>query len=49
MNNIRPQYHFRKVKDDLLIWDVRKIIDLSKNIKPQAINLIDIKEITTEY
>lgn len=49
MNNIRPQYHFRKVKDNLLIWDVKKIINLTKHIKPKTINLTEIKEIESEY
>ncbi|WP_224728181.1 hypothetical protein [Francisella sp. SYW-2] len=49
MSEIRPQYHFRKVKNDLLIWDVKKIIELTKHIKPKIINLTEIKEIESEY
>ncbi|QLE80016.1 hypothetical protein FLM55_09170 [Francisella sp. Scap27] len=46
---MRQQYHFRKVGDDTLIWDVKKIINLSKNLEPKQISLDKIKEFKTEY
>lgn len=46
---LRQQYHFRKYEEDVLIWDVNKIITLSKNLEPREIKLDTIKEFDTQY
>ncbi len=46
---IRPQYHFRKVGGDTLIWDVRKLNDLAATLPVQHWPLDSIAEIDEPY
>ena len=46
---MRQQYHFRKVGEDVHIWDVNKLIDVTSDIVPEEVPLDTIKEIDEEY
>ncbi|MBX2879336.1 MAG: hypothetical protein KTR32_05350 [Granulosicoccus sp.] len=49
MAQIRPQYHFRQEGPDLLAWDVRRLIQLTKGIKPEDILLTDVPELDENH
>jgi hypothetical protein len=42
---MRRQYHFRKSEKGLLAWDVHRLIELAKDISPNAVALADIAEL----
>lgn len=46
---MRKQYHFRKSKDGLLAWDVHRLICLTKDIQPCAVDLSTIREVDEPY
>lgn len=46
---IRPQYHFRHSSDGLLAWDVRRLIELSKELPVQSQLLTSVKELNENY
>ena len=46
---MRKQYHFRPSKNGLNAWDVHKLVELSKNIKPTNIPLSSISEVNENY
>ncbi|RYL29241.1 hypothetical protein [Acinetobacter piscicola] len=46
---MRKQYHFCQVGEDMLIWDVHHLIELSKNFPIQNIELADIQELSEAY
>ncbi len=46
---IQPQYHFRRVGNDILIWDVRKLSKLAEPCRTFVVPLCDIKEIDEPY
>lgn len=46
---MRPQYHFRRVNDDVLIWDVRRLVELSRGLEVRQVAVADIREIEEPY
>ena len=46
---MRKQYHFRKVGNDIYIWDVHNLVELTKNFKVKEIPLSDIRELEESY
>jgi hypothetical protein len=46
---IRPQYHFRRVGEDVHIWDVRGLIALADGLRVYDVPLRDIAEIDEPY
>lgn len=46
---IRPQYHFRKVGDEVHIWDVRKLVEATSHLPVLNWPLADLKEIDEPY
>lgn len=46
---MRKQYHFRKVGNDIYIWDVHNLVELTKNFKVKEIPLSDIRELEEPY
>ncbi|SPL69266.1 hypothetical protein [Acinetobacter stercoris] len=46
---MRKQYHFRKVNDDIYIWDVHHLIKLSQNFQTKQVKLYQIKELDEAY
>nr|WP_174506692.1 hypothetical protein [Acinetobacter sp. Marseille-Q1620] len=46
---MRKQYHFRKVNDDIYIWDVHQLIKLSQNFETKQVKLYQIKELDEAY
>ena len=46
---MRKQYHFRPSKNGLYAWDVHKLIEYSRNIKPKNIPLNSISELNENY
>ena len=46
---IRPQYHFRKVGQDIHIWDVRALLKSAKLLPIIDMPLADIREIDEPY
>ena len=46
---MRKQYHFRPSKNGLYAWDIHRLVELSKNIKPKDITLNSIIELNENY
>ncbi len=46
---VRAQYHFRTSEQGLLAWDVRRLIELSKDLPVRSIPLSDIAEIDENH
>ncbi len=46
---MRKQYHFKKVGEDILIWDVDKLIEASKNLPIIEVPLQSISEYYESY
>ncbi|QMU60087.1 MAG: hypothetical protein GKR98_12305 [Boseongicola sp.] len=46
---MRPQYHFRRVGDDIHIWNVRKLLELAEDLPVIQLPLADIQEIDEPY
>jgi hypothetical protein len=46
---MRHQYHSRKVGEDQYVWDVKKLIALTKNFPIKNIPLNAIQELDEEY
>lgn len=46
---MRRQYHFRKVGNDIYIWDVVKLVELTKNFKEKTVALSAIQELNQAY
>lgn len=46
---IRPQYHFRQTEDGLLAWDVRRLIELSKNLSVKMVIANDFAELDADH
>jgi len=46
---VRKQYHFRRVGDDLLIWDCDRLVALSKRLPRRTIPLNSIRELDETY
>ena len=46
---MRKQYHFKKVSSDVYIWDVDKLIELSKSLPVEYLELSKIKELNENF
>ncbi|MGF1725542.1 hypothetical protein [Photobacterium nomapromontoriensis] len=46
---MRQQYHFRNSPEGLLVWDVFRLIDLSKGLQVKNILLINIQELDEAF
>lgn len=46
---MRKQYHFRESKEGLLAWDVHRLIDLARTVKPSTVQLSEMQEIDEAY
>ena len=46
---MRKQYHFRKVENDMYIWDVDNLVAFTQHFKVKEIPLSDIKELEEAY
>ncbi|MFW1811795.1 hypothetical protein ACG9HX_10705 [Acinetobacter ursingii] len=46
---MRKQYHFRQVDHDTYIWDVHRLVALSKNLKIKKVLLSQIIELNEAY
>lgn len=46
---MRKQYHFRKVQDDVYIWDVDHLVSLSQDFPMIEVELSAIKELQEAY
>ncbi|WP_130804484.1 hypothetical protein [Acinetobacter ihumii] len=46
---MRKQYHFREVGEDSYIWDVHRLVALSKNLKTKKVFLSQIIELNEAY
>jgi len=46
---MRKQYHFRKVENDTLIWDVDHLVMMTKQFEVKEISLKDIRELDEPY
>jgi len=42
---IRPQYYFRQSDQGLLAWDIRRLVELSRNFPVEYINVGSIAEV----
>lgn len=46
---MRPQYHFRRTSQGLCAWNVRRLIELSRDLPVQRIPLSAIRELDEPY
>ena len=46
---MRKQYHLRPSERGLLIWDVDRLVELSKDLPQRAVPLRDIRELDEAY
>lgn len=46
---MRKQYHFRRINQQLYIWDVDRLISLTQNILPKEIPVSAIRELNEPY
>lgn len=46
---MRKQYHFRNIGQELYIWDVHYLLELTKNLTPKTVLLADIQELNEAY
>ncbi|MCU4581868.1 hypothetical protein KTJ32_12795 [Acinetobacter gyllenbergii] len=46
---MRKQYHFRNIGQDLYIWDVHHLLELTKNLMSKKVLLADIQELSEAY
>lgn len=46
---LRQQYHFKKVDQDVLIWDICKLIEKSAALEVITIDLAEITELDKTY
>ncbi len=46
---MRKQYHFRRSGEDMLIWDVDRLITMSEKIETTKLHLDQIKSIDENY
>jgi hypothetical protein len=46
---LRKQYHFRRVGPDVHIWDVDRLVELSRNLVTENVPLAAIREIDEPY
>lgn len=46
---MRKQYHFRKTKKGCLIWDVHKLVDMSKGLPITLVPLSEIEELDEDF
>lgn len=49
LRRMRKQYHSRVVGSDTLIWDVHRLVRLSKHITPELIALSDLAELDENW
>ncbi len=46
---MRKQYHFRRVGEDIHIWDVDRLVALTRDINVTRVSLSDIRELEEPY
>ncbi|MGN5765936.1 hypothetical protein ACNQO6_16480 [Acinetobacter calcoaceticus] len=46
---MRRQYHFRQVAQDIYIWDVHHLVELTKTFVIKKVALADIRELNEAY
>jgi hypothetical protein len=46
---VRKQYHFRRSVQGLMAWDIDRLVALSKNLNPEQVPLLEIREIDEAY
>ena len=46
---MRRKYHFRKAGDDIHIWDVQRLIQLTQAFRVKKVLLADIQELNEAY
>jgi len=49
VGTIRAQYHFRQTGQDVLIWDVRRLIRLSRDLPVQQVDPSQIPELQENH
>lgn len=48
-SQMRKQYHFRQVGEDIYIWDVHSLVALSEKLNVKEILITDIQELNEAY
>ncbi|ENX42517.1 hypothetical protein [Acinetobacter sp. NIPH 2100] len=46
---MRKQYHFRNIAQDIYIWDVHRLVELTKLCIAKKVQLVDIQELNEAY
>ena len=46
---MRKQYHFRRTDRGVLIWDVDRLVELTKNLEPIDVPLAEIRELDETF
>ena len=49
MTPIRPQYHFRRTEEGLCAWNVRRLIELSKNLPVNMVSASSFSELDEDH
>ncbi len=49
VDELRPQYHFRESEQGLLAWDVRRLVEISKDFAIQQIAVTEIRELDDNH
>ena len=48
-SQMRKQYHFRQVGEDIYIWDVHSLVALSEKLNVKEILITDMQELNEAY
>ncbi len=48
-DQIRPQYHFRRVDGALHAWDIRRLVALTQDLVPEPVPLSQVAEVDEPY
>ena len=46
---MRRQYHFRRLPGGLLVWDVHRLVELSRDLDRETVPLSSIRELDEAY
>ena len=46
---IRAQYYLRHSNDGVLAWDVRRLVELSRDLPVKPVDLSQVKELNETY
>lgn len=48
-DDMRRQYHFRQIGEDIYIWDVHRLVKLTNKFVAKRVQLVNIQELNEAY